>query len=51
LEKIRCIGHIEDSFDTKTLDFTYEARQGSRRLSEALRRLCERAEEAVNGRL
>ena len=23
LEKIRCIGHLEDSFDTKTLDITY----------------------------
>ena len=25
LEKIRCIGHREDSFDTKTLDITYPA--------------------------
>ena len=24
LEKIRCIGHFEDSFDTKTLDITYD---------------------------
>ena len=50
LEKIRSIGHIEDSFDTKTLDFTYEAEKGAEGLAEALRRLCERAEEAVNGR-
>jgi glutamate synthase (NADPH/NADH) large chain len=50
LEKIRCIGHVEDSFDTKTLDFTYDAAKGADGLSEALRRLCERAEEAVNGR-
>ena len=50
LEKIRCIGHVEDSFDTKTLDFTYDAAKGADGLSYALRRLCERAEEAVNGR-
>ena len=50
LEKIRCIGHVEDSFDTKTLDFTYDAAKGADGLDEALRRLCERAEEAVNGR-
>ena len=29
LEKIRCIGHVEDSFDTKTLDFTYDAAKGA----------------------
>ncbi|QGM45056.1 glutamate synthase large subunit [Methylocystis heyeri] len=50
LEKIRSIGAIEDSFDTKTLDFTYDADKGAEGLDEALRRLCERAEEAVNGR-
>ena len=27
LEKIRCIGHFEDSFDTKTLDITYDVEQ------------------------
>ena len=26
LEKIRCIGHFEDRFDTKTLDITYRCR-------------------------
>ena len=31
LEKIRCIGHFEDRFDTKTLDITYRCR--ARRLS------------------
>ncbi len=29
LEKIRCIGHFEDRFDTKTLDMTYPAEQGA----------------------
>jgi glutamate synthase (NADPH/NADH) large chain len=28
LEKIRCIGHFEDSFDTKTLDITYAVERG-----------------------
>ncbi len=50
LEKIRCIGHVEDSFDTKTLDVTYDAAKGAEGLGLALQRLCERAEEAVNGR-
>jgi glutamate synthase (NADPH/NADH) large chain len=50
LEKIRSIGHIEDSFDTKTLDFTYPAEKGAEGLAESLQRLCERAEEAVSGR-
>lgn len=49
LEKIRCIGHIEDSFDTKTLDITYDAATGAAGLREALNRLGERAEKAVNG--
>ncbi len=31
LEKIRCIGHFEDSFDTKTLDITYPSEKGGRR--------------------
>ena len=50
LEKIRCIGHFEDSFDTKTLDMTYAAERGAEGMEEALRRLCERAEAAVHGR-
>ena len=31
LEKIRCIGHFEDSFDTKTLDITYDVEPRRRR--------------------
>ena len=50
LEKIRCIGHFEDSFDTKTLDITYDVAHGGEGMAEALRRLCERAEAAVLGR-
>src|SRR5580698_8057833 len=50
LEKIRCIGHFEDSFDTRTLDITYPVKKGAAGMSEALRRLCERAESAVHGR-
>jgi glutamate synthase (NADPH/NADH) large chain len=50
LEKIRCIGHFEDSFDTKTLDITYAVERGAEGMEEALRRLCERAEAAVHGR-
>src|SRR5918994_2038719 len=49
LEKIRCIGHVEDSFDTKTLDITYPAEQGAAALDGALDRLCDRAEAAVHG--
>ncbi|WP_406858658.1 glutamate synthase large subunit [Alsobacter sp. KACC 23698] len=49
LEKIRCIGHFEDRFDTKTLDFTYPVEQGAAGLPGALDRLCERAEAAVHG--
>jgi glutamate synthase (NADPH/NADH) large chain len=49
LEKIRCIGHVEDSFDTKTLDITYDAAKGAPGLRSALDRLCERAEQAVTG--
>ena len=29
LEKIRCIGHFEDSFDTRTLDITYQVKKGA----------------------
>ena len=50
LEKIRCIGHFEDSFDTKTLDITYAVEKGAAGMGEALKRLCERAEAAVHGR-
>jgi glutamate synthase (NADPH/NADH) large chain len=49
LEKIRCIGHVEDSFDTKTLDITYDAKTGAAGMREALIRLGERAEKAVTG--
>jgi glutamate synthase (NADPH/NADH) large chain len=49
LEKIRCIGHFEDSFDTKTLDVTYDVEKGAGGMEEALSRLCERAEVAVHG--
>ncbi|OLP61043.1 glutamate synthase subunit alpha [Xaviernesmea oryzae] len=49
LEKIRSIGHTEDRFDTKTLDFTYEVALGAEGLPETLDRLCERAEAAVKG--
>jgi len=50
LEKIRCIGHFEDSFDTKTLDITYAVERRAAGMEEALQRLCERAEAAVLGR-
>jgi glutamate synthase (NADPH/NADH) large chain len=49
LEKIRCIGHIEERFDTKTLDITYLADKGAAGMDDALTRLCERAEAAVHG--
>ena len=49
LEKIRCIGHFEDSFDTKTLDITYESAKGTEGMEAAIDRLCERAEAAVKG--
>ncbi|MBM6594920.1 glutamate synthase large subunit [Microvirga pudoricolor] len=49
LEKIRCIGHFEDRFDTKTLDITYPAELGASALDGALDRLCDRAEAAVRG--
>jgi glutamate synthase (NADPH/NADH) large chain len=49
LEKIRCIGHIEERFDTKTLDITYAADKGASGMEDALTRLCERAEAAVHG--
>ncbi|MDX0931705.1 glutamate synthase large subunit [Sinorhizobium medicae] len=49
LEKIRSIGHTEDLFDTKTLDFTYDISRGGEGMLEMLDRLCERAEAAVKG--
>jgi glutamate synthase (NADPH/NADH) large chain len=49
LEKIRCIGHFEDTFDTKTLDITYPVDKGAAGMEHALSRLCERAEAAVHG--
>ena len=49
LEKIRSIGHTEDRFDTKTLDMTYAAIEGSDGMAAAVQRLCERAEAAVHG--
>ena len=50
LEKIRCIGHFEDSFDTKTLDITYPVEQSDAGMQTAVDRLCERAEDAVKGK-
>jgi glutamate synthase (NADPH/NADH) large chain len=50
LEKIRSIAHVEEQFDTKTLDITYPAEQGAPGMKAALAALCERAEAAVNGR-
>ncbi len=49
LDKIRSIGTFEDSFDTKTLDITYGAETGAEGMSEALTRLCDRADQAVQG--
>ncbi len=49
LEKIRCIGHREDGFDTKTLDITYAATLGKDGMADALAQLCERAQAAVVG--
>src|SRR3712207_1643470 len=49
LEKIRCIGHFEDRFDTKTLDITYPSELGAAALDGALDRLCDLAEAAVHG--
>src|SRR6476661_3502630 len=49
LEKIRSIAHVEEQFDTKTLDVTYPAEQGADGMKPALGGLCERAEAAVKG--
>jgi glutamate synthase (NADPH/NADH) large chain len=48
LEKIRSIGHFEEAFDTKTLDITYRSESGAEGMPDALGRLCERADHAVN---
>ncbi|MGI9400598.1 MAG: glutamate synthase central domain-containing protein, partial [Rhizobiaceae bacterium] len=48
LEKIRSIGHTEDNFDTKTIDITYSAVDGSEGMHRAISKLCERAEKAVS---
>ncbi|MCZ8184521.1 MAG: glutamate synthase large subunit [Beijerinckiaceae bacterium] len=49
LEKIRCIGHFEERFDTKTLDITYPSQQGAKGMEAAVKLLCDRAEAAVHG--
>ncbi len=49
LEKIRCIGHFEDRFDTKTLDITFPAGRGTKGMEDAVKLLCDRAEAAVHG--
>jgi glutamate synthase (NADPH/NADH) large chain len=49
LEKIRCIGHFEDTFDTKTIDITYAVERGAAGMEDAIARICERAEAAVVG--
>ncbi|MEN3931160.1 glutamate synthase large subunit [Microvirga sp. W0021] len=49
LEKIRCIGHFEDRFDTKTIDITYPSEQGIDGMEDTVDRLCDRAEAAVHG--
>ena len=38
LEKIRCIGHFEDSFDTRTIDITYASERGAEGMPEMLDR-------------
>ena len=49
LEKIRNIGHFEETFDTKTLDMTYPSEKGAPDMGAMLDRLCGRAEQAVKG--
>ena len=49
LEKIRCIGHFEDRFDTKTLDITFASGRGTKGMEDAVKLLCDRAEAAVHG--
>jgi glutamate synthase (NADPH/NADH) large chain len=48
LEKIRMIGDVADNhFRAETLDITYKAMRGAEAMEDMLKRLCERAEEAV----
>jgi len=49
LDKIRQIGAIEETFDTRTLDITYAVETGVEGMAEALNRLCDRADQAVQG--
>jgi len=49
LDKIRQIGAIEETFDTRTLDITYAVENGVEGMAEALNRLCDRADQAVQG--
>ena len=46
LEKIRCIGHFEDSFDTKTLDITYAVEHGAAGMEERAASACASARKA-----
>ena len=49
LEKIRKIGDLEDNpFRSKTLDITFAAVTGASAMTEAVERLCERAEASVH---
>ncbi len=50
LEKIRAIGQSRDNhFESKTLDITYAVEKGAAGMEDALKRLCTRAETAING--
>jgi glutamate synthase (NADPH/NADH) large chain len=49
LEKIRSIGHFEETFETKTLDITYPSEHGADGMADAVARLCDRADQAVSG--
>src|SRR6202034_2205698 len=44
------IGPRPNLFDTRALDITYPVKKGAAGMSDALKRLCERAESAVHGR-
>ena len=49
LEKIRNIGQLEETFDTRTLDITFATERGAAGMPDMLGRLCDRAEAAVHG--
>ncbi|MDZ7823149.1 MAG: glutamate synthase large subunit [Ahrensia sp.] len=49
LEKIRSLDHMDNLFDTKTLDTTYDVTRGAEAMEAIVERLCERAERAVKG--